>query len=421
VMSERLFNVAHAELKVIEDDVMGFVDRLKAHFTEDPEPIFAILRMIKPILIFKNTAIVTRYEDVQEVLSRDDVFHVTYEEKMEVVTGGQNFFLGMQRSPEYERDTSHMRCAIRWEDAQVRIGDFVNRTSEAIVDNSGGRLDVVRDLGGVVPARLVGDYFGCPAPSEPDLISDSSAIFQYLFTDPGNDPAVGEAARAASPRMRVYLDNVIAVRKAHPNERDDVLGRCLSLQKAGLPAMDDLTIRNNLLGLIVGAIPTSSKCCTQALDELLKRPLELKGAQAAARADDNDLLAKYVFEALRFNPNNPGVLRVAVEDYELARDQMHGVTIPKGCTVFALTQSAMFDEGQIEEPDVFRLDRPGYAYMHFGYGLHRCFGQHINRVQIPGILKPLLTRDNLRRAEGETGQLRYSGPFPSSLGVEFDA
>jgi len=57
--------------------------------------------------------------------------------------------------------------------------------------------------------------------------------------------------------------------------------------------------------------------------------------------------------------------------------------------------------------------------MHFGYGLHTCFGQYINRVQIPGILKPLLKKKGLRRADGNAGQLQYSGPFPSSLEVAF--
>jgi hypothetical protein len=43
----------------------------------------------------KNFALVARFEDVQEVLSRDDAFQLTYKDKMEVVAGGSNLFLGM--------------------------------------------------------------------------------------------------------------------------------------------------------------------------------------------------------------------------------------------------------------------------------------------------------------------------------------
>jgi len=84
--------------------------------------------------------------------------------------------------------------------------------------------------------------------------------------------------------------------------------------------------------------------------------------------------------------------------------------------VIAATQSAMFDERMVDQPNQFRVDRPEYLNMHFGYGLHTCFGQYVNRVQIPGILKPLLKRPGLRRA----GELQYDGPFPSSLPVSLD-
>ena len=127
-----------------------------------------------------------------------------------------------------------------------------------------------------------------------------------------------------------------------------------------------------------------------------------------------------VFEALRFHPNNPGVFRIALEDYVLGKGTAHATNIPVGATVLAATQSAMFDEVVVDAPNEFRIDRPDYAYMFFGAGLHTCFGQYINQVQIPGILKPLLQRKNLRRAVGASGKLMMTGPYPSSLSVEFD-
>ncbi len=413
--SEGLQSLASAQ-----SEAMLFLDHLKQHLLRNPEPVFAVLRRVKPILIVKNTALVTRYEDVQEVLARDDVFQVTYGQKMEVIGGGGNFFLGMQNSPEYERDQSHMRTVVRRQDLPERVLPLVARTAESLVSASTERIDVVQQLARIVPIRLIAEYFGCPPPSEEDLASWSTVTFQYLFTDLNNDPAVDAAARAAAAKARAWLDQIIAQRKKQDSLPDDVVGRCLALQKASVPGMDDLGIRNNLLGVIIGAIPTTSKCCAQALDELLKRPAELLEAQEAARSDNDALLAQYVFEALRFNPSNPGLFRIATEDYTVAKDKMHATTIACGTTVLAATQSAMFDERIIDAPNEFRIGRPPYAYMHFGYGLHSCFGQYINRVQVPGILKPLLKRKGLRRAEGDTGQLQFGGPFPGSLEVLFD-
>jgi cytochrome P450 len=403
------------ELAGVDTEAMAFLDGLKAHLAQNPEPVFAVLRRVRPILILKGVAIVTRFDDVQEVLSRDDVFQVTYGEKMRIVTGGNDFFLGMQDSPEYARDVSHMRTVIRREDIPDRIVPFARKTAADLVAAAGSGMDVVKQLSLVVPARWIGDYFGCPPTSDEELAAWGSTIFQYLFTDLTNDPAVGAAARAASASVRDWLDKTIAARKASPQPKDDVLGRCVALQAAGVPGMNDIDIRNNLLGLLTGAIPTTSKCCAQALDQLFNRPDQLAGAQAAAQADDDALLARYVFEALRFNPNNPGVFRITAEDYPLAKGAIHGMTIPKGTSVLAATQSAMFDDLKVDQPNDFRIDRPAWLDMQFGYGVHTCFGQYVNRVQIPGILKPLLRKKRLQRA----GPLQYAGPFPSSLPVTF--
>ena len=406
-------------LAEVQNEAMAFLDEIKQHLTQNPEPVFALLRRLSPILVVGKTALVTRYEDVQEVLSREAVFQVTYTQKMEIIGDGANFFLGMQNSPEYERDQSHMRTVIRRQDLVGQIQPLVAKTAEDLVSASRGRIDVVA-LSRVVPIRLIATYFGCPADSEEDLARWSTAMFQYLFTDQQNDAAVGAMARDAAVKARGWLDQTIAERKKKDAQQDDVLGRCLALQKAGLAGMDDMGIRNNLLGLIIGAIPTTSKCCAQVLDVLLKRPDKLQEAQQAARKDNDALVAQYVFEALRFSPNNPGIFRLAAEDYTVAKGKMHATTIRRGTSVIAATQSAMFDETFVDAPNEFRTGRPDYGYMHFGYGLHTCFGQYINRVQIPGILKPLLKRNGLRRADGVSGQLRYDGSFPRSLMVMFD-
>jgi cytochrome P450 len=408
------------DTSAIETDAMAMLDKLKQHTLDNPEPVFAVLRRIKPVLVLKQLALVTRFADVQDVLTRDDVFAVTYGPKMRVVTGGEDFFLGMANSPDYERDVSHMRSLIRRSDLLEIVAPFVAKTAAKIVADSHGQLELVSQLTLRVPTLLVEAYFGADASSVVDLAAWASTIFQYLFTDLQNDPAVEVAVRKAAANVRAWLDAAIEAEKATPTQGDTVLHRSLALQQAGVPGMDDLTIRNNLLGLLTGAIPTTSKCCAQALDELFKRPAMLAAAQQAAIANDDATLAQYIFEALRFHPNNPGVFRVASEDYVVGKGTIHATRIPAGTPVLAATQSAMFDETVVEEPNEFRIGRPGYVYMHWGVGLHTCFGQYINQVQIPGILKPLLQRKNLRRADGDAGILHYQGPFPSSLSVRFD-
>ena len=65
-----------------------------------------------------------------------------------------------------------------------------------------------------------------------------------------------------------------------------MLGRCLVLQKANQPGMDDLGIRDDLIGLMIGAI-RKYPGPGQVLDQYLDRPQALRSAQAAARKGDN--------------------------------------------------------------------------------------------------------------------------------------
>src|SRR5439155_6235078 len=124
--------------------------------------------------------------------------------------------------------------------------------------------------------------------------------------------------------------------------------------------------------------------------------------------------ARHTFEAIRFNAIGPGVFRLAASDYTLAKGTVRSKTIKQGTTVVALLQSAMFDSAEIDAPHEFRVDRPRHHYMHFGYGLHTCFGQYINAEQIPRLVKAVLKCRGLERANGPEGELRLDGPFPVS-------
>jgi cytochrome P450 len=267
----------------------------------------------------------------------------------------------------------------------------------------------------------MGEYLGTPGPSERQMIEWTSIMFWYLFIDLAGDPAVAAKARNTARNCRDYLDSAIRERKQTPTARDDVLNRCLAMQAAGLPGMDDLGIRNNLIGLLIGAVPTTSKAAIQALNELLDRPDALAAAGRAARMDDDGLLSRYIFEALRFNPVNPIIYRRAARDAVIAKGTLRARKVAKGTMVLAANLSAMFDPLRLDAPKTFRVDRPWDDYLLWGYGLHTCFGEHINRMLIPATLKPLLKTIGLRRTLGRDGLIDTDGtPFPAHLVLEFD-
>jgi cytochrome P450 len=396
------------------------VQRLAARPLRAFLPNLVLSRKLVTAYPNSGTAIVTRYQDVVEVLDRNADFEVVYEPKMRAITAGENFFLGMQDSALYDRDTSNMRLAMRRGDVAAVVEPRARGLAEKLVAQASNRIDVPQELSLPVPTAIVTDYFGIATAPKSDLVAWATLMFWYLFVDLAGDPALERRALDAAAACRAAIDAAIAGRKASGEARDDLIGRCLVMQKASLPGMDDLGIRNNLIGLVIGAIPTISKACVQALDQLLQRPPALASAQAAARSGDDAAFAAHVFEAFRFNPVNPLIYRRAARDTRIAAGSLRGRSIPKDTMVMAANLSAMFDPLKIESPESFRTDRAWGEYMLWGYGMHTCFGAHINRAVMPAILKPLLAKPGLRRAAGPAGQIDGGGtPFPQHFCVEW--
>ncbi|WP_053179855.1 cytochrome P450 [Pseudomonas kilonensis] len=384
--------------------------------------MFDELRRSEPIFKSPKAIIVTRQPDVHEILSRDAEFtEAIYTPRMHRVHA--DFSLGMPDSPEYEREVSTLRLAAGRGDL-VSIQQFVKSEAEKLVATAGhGSLDLVRDLARVVPARFAAWYLGVSGPDECTLQHWMRALFWDLFRNLSNDLKTVQAADAAATALKTHLSSAIAERKAAiANDKatpDDVMTRLLRLQSASPLALDDDGIRRNLTGLAVGAVETTSECVANVLDVLLDRPDMLAAAQLAANRDDTTLDG-FVFEALRFKPQHPFLYRVCASACTIARGTPREAHIPAGSFIVAAVWSAMFDEAVVHNPESFRPGRPSGDYLLFGGGRHTCFGAHINRVQISAICRSVLRRKGLRRKAGQEGQMKYDGPFPDSLLLEFD-
>src|SRR2546421_2124583 len=107
---------------------------------------FRVLRTIRPILRFGNTIVVTRYDDVREVFLNDAAFRVPYKDKLDIIMGGHPFFLSMDDTPEYRRDTAAMRLVVRPADITERLAGEVERRAEHIVATAKGHLEIVDSL-----------------------------------------------------------------------------------------------------------------------------------------------------------------------------------------------------------------------------------------------------------------------------------
>jgi cytochrome P450 len=310
-----------------------------------------------------------------------------------------------------------MRQAMSPDDL-ARIRSLASASAEEQVRRAAasGGLEVVGSLTERIPTEIVGSYFGAPGPDPATTIRWMQAIFREIFLNLGNDPTFQAAAVTAARELTADLDHRIAATHeacaAAREVPDDFLSRLVRIQRSGDAALTDSTIRRLVGGTIVGTVPTNSKAMVQALEQLLDRPEALVLAQEAARRDDDTLLTQVLFEALRFNPQNPILLRHARRTCTLASGTPRAKTIEAGALVIVGTESAMFDPDRFRSPEAFLTDRPLADYLHFGAGQHECFGKHIGTLLWPTVLKPLLRQHQLRRAAGADGKIRYDGAFP---------
>jgi cytochrome P450 len=381
-----------------------------------------LLRQHKPVLRLGSQALVARYVDVTEVLGESEHFGVTevYADKMQRTTGA--FVLGMENTPAYAREVSFIRAAVKPGDL-ARVRALAGEHTEELLAQARaeGCVDLV-SVARLVPLQLVEHYFGVAGVDRTEMLRWLRSVFWDLFVNLGGDRRVTRRAVADAAELNAHLDYVIrdhqrALRAGRPP--DDFVTRLLR-SRADYPELDAAALRRNIGGVIVGAVETQAKAIVQALEQLLRRPQELEGARQAALAGDQERVSRYVFEALRFNPHNPLIVRRCHRDTTIGAGTLYETALPRGTTVYALTLSAMFDESVVSDPESFRLDRPPQHYLHFGYGQHQCFGARLNHVVLPEVIGRLLLLPNLRISR-ETPRVEHEGPFPDRFVLEFDA
>jgi cytochrome P450 len=382
--------------------------------------VFRILRTVRPILRIGKIFVVTRYDDVRETFLNDASFRVPYAEKLDVIMGHQPFFLSMDDTPEYRLDTDAMRKVIRIDDIPQRLIPEVERLGETIVAQANGSLEVVDQLVRRTTFELYNAYFGVTDPPGGDLRVFATRLFEFQFADFGNDPSLRAEVDVMAPALRDHIQGLMNTRRTSGHSQDDVLSRCLAMQKQGVPGFSDDQIRSSLMGFIVGGPPQPPMVVPQALEQLLRRPDALEGAQEAARANDDKLLAGYVFEAMRFDPLAPVLPRTATRNATIAKGTSRSTDVPEGANLYIGFSSAMMDDRRLTDPRTFNPRRLPHEYIHFGYGLHQCFGIHMNNALLPLMLKSLLKRKNLHRVRGSKGKLHKRGAFSDTLYVNYD-
>lgn len=385
--------------------------------------------------------IATKYDDVLEILrDQNENFSVALYAKKMVDPRGP-FVLGLEHHTDtYKKELNIIKRAVYPQNGDVgtTIYDTIDRLASEITSKiqGKGKIDVIEELVWPVTLRLNGEFFGVPGPGPGSDLKIFKRwcrdIYTDLFLNLRENKEWERRADIAVTEMNNYLDDLIQVRrkelKNSQKEPETVLDRLIQIQEGAGDKFDDedpwVGVRRNIFGMVIAVVETTLKAVPRTIDQLLKHegifPKAREAALAYSHTQDPGQFKKYVFEAMRFNPQNHVLFRLALKPFTLAVGTDRETDCPAPALVFAGNLGAMFDAEKIQDPEEFRLDRPDDNYLFFGYEHHRCLGEQISRIQIPLLIKHVVTLSNLRRPGGGD-QFAPLDLRPEHFLLEFDA
>lgn len=355
---------------------------------ERPRELFAELRRDQPIFVTPNFVLVTRYADVFEVLSRDDVFHA----------GDRDDLL----SP---FDAALVRTCVRPSDAELIAGAAQGAALQALAQaRARGGLDLVADLGQRVASRVANAYLGIGGPDDSTLARwlDTIRIDYDAFR--GHDTGTRHDALSAAAELGGYTFAMIASRRmrtaAGEARLDDLLGRLTGMQAVDHLQLHDRRIHALLIGLIIALVEPLAAAIVHAMLALCERPAAAAIARSAAQAGDDPALWSALREALRLFPPRPALTRHCAQPYTLAQGTESEHVIRPGTVVLAAIGAAGLDPERVEAAEEFRPGRPTHHDFLFGHGAHACIGRNLAPAAIREACRPLLL----------AGELELAGP-----------
>jgi cytochrome P450 len=403
----------------------------------EPLPFFKELRERRPILVTPICTLLTRFDDVTEVLNMPLIFTVAlYLPKM----GNGIYLMAHDDDALHTREKSLMQGMLNRDDLpQVRT--MVATIAKSLLDSSNGHMEAINGYCRMVPATLVQDYFGLTGIDKKDLIEWSYWSQNDTFYNQPFDLLTDEKRKEISDRHdqtgqqlskyveKLVLECVVAVKaeqgehllfapwyllrmlgrkllgKKNDKLSDNIVTRMIRTAYPGAVDFDIQRLGVNAGGLLIGAIETTSQAVAQVIQYLLDDSEWLPKAKSAAQSDNPAEFDGIVWEALRFVPISPYLFRQTASDYTVAKGTDRATTIPTGTYVLSVTQSAMFDPKAFEKPDQFIPGRNWYHYFHFGFGSHECLGKYVGMVMIPEMVRQILLRPGIKA----NGSIDYQG------------
>ncbi|GGJ40911.1 cytochrome P450 [Streptomyces brasiliensis] len=323
---------------------------------------------------------VTRYDDVRRVLQEPETFASGRELEFDGrIVGGATVPVTASRLGMMEMDPPasliYRRLIAPYFSART-VREYVPRLTtivDWILDRTieSGRMDVVGDLGAMLPPLVIVDLLGLP-------LERWQHYAHALHQGAGH---VKGSARAIVGVMR-EMRELVAEWRARGAGPPGVCTALLEAEVDGRPIDDDL-VAELVFMLLTGGVDTTTAQISNVVEHLDAHPgLRLR------LIEDPDAVPSATDELLRLYSPGTGAARTVV-----APTTLGDVALRPGDRLFLGIGSANRDETVFPDAETVDPDRSNaHKHVAFGLGVHRCVGAYLARAELVEVVRAVLRR-----------------------------
>ncbi len=370
---------------------------------EDWYPTYDLLREEAPVwqMPGTNTYVLTRFEHIQTVLRRTDIFmrgasestpssgaaSVTkqiYDEK----GWPRKSVLGSNppQHRKYREIADPFFNVLGAEKRRDLITGIVNDLLDAVVDK--GECEFIRDFAMPLPVRVITIMMGFKVEDIANLKVWSEAWVLPFRGGLTEDEQIYAGEKGVEFQRHIYE----TMQEKRANSDDSVISYFANEARFEGRPLTDAEIINMSDHLYIGGNETTTFALSSSLWLMLSNP-EVYAAVLA----DRTKVKNFVEEGLRCESPTMGMVRNAIVDTKIG-----GVPIPKGSSIHLRYAAANRDPAIFECPAEFRVDRPNATrHTAFSVGETHCTGAGLSRLEQNIAFAALVERlPNLRLTPG---------------------
>lgn len=355
----------------------------------DPYPLYRTMREQDPVHWdpFLHAWVVTSYADVQTVLQKFSAERTPTPEQLEAM--GLDALAPIAqvlvRQMLFKDGDAHARlrglCLAAFTPKRVAaMRAQVQAIADDLIDRvaADGRMDVLADFAGPLPAIVTAGLLGVPA-ADWEQFKAWSTDFAEVLGNLQHNPDRAERSLRCIDEMTAYFRSALRDQERAP--REGLLHALATAEVDGARLSEDEVVANAIL-IMVGGQETTTNLIGNGLLSLLRRPEQL-----AQLRDDPSIIQPAVEELLRYESPTQHTARMVAEDTLLG-----GKRLRKRDAVMAVMAAANRDPARFPDPDRLDLTRKDNKHMAFSWAAHTCFGAPLARMEGQIAFSTLLRR-----------------------------